>query len=49
MLNSAILTDSDTLKHELRKALKLETYGTPPKVVSPISIYNMRPYNTDTL
>ena len=49
MPNLAILTDLDALKRKLRKVLKLETYKTPPKVVSPISVYSIQLYNTDTL
>jgi len=38
MPNLAKLTNLDAFKRELRKALKLKDYGTPPKVVSSIRV-----------
>ena len=38
MPNLAKSTDLDALKRKLRKALKLEDYRTPPKVVLSIRV-----------
>ena len=38
MPNLAKLTDLNAFKRELRKALKLEDYGTPSKVVLSIKV-----------
>ena len=36
--NSAKLINLNTLKHKLRKVLKLKDYGTPSKVASSVSV-----------
>lgn len=47
--NSAKLTNSDALERELRKALKLEDYGTPSKVALFASVPSIQSTNIDAL
>ena len=47
--NSAKSTNSDALKRELRKALKLEDYRTPSKVALFTSVPNIQSTNIDAL
>jgi len=49
MPNSAKSTDSDALERKLRKALELEDYGTPPKLVLSAEVPSMQSTNTDAL
>ena len=47
--NSAKLTNLNTFKRELKKALKLKNYGTPSKVALSVSVPGMQFTNIDAL